>query len=63
MNLAWQPGYVKRHVNQLRYQPIIEIDKDPIKNKIDIIEKQVDKPLNMLPLPDHLPLFTSESEN
>ena len=53
----------KKHVDQLRYQLIIEIEKDPIQNKTDIIKNQLDKPLSMLSLPDHLPLSTSELES
>ena len=53
----------KKHVDQLRYQLIIEIDKDPIQNKTDIIKNQLDKPLSMLPLPDHLPLSKLELES
>ena len=55
--------YVKRHVDQVRYQSIIEIDHFPIQNKTDIIENQLDKPLSMLSLPNILPLPTPELES
>ena len=29
-------SYVKKHVDQLRYQPIFEIDKNPFQNKVAI---------------------------
>ena len=33
-----------------------------MQNKTDINENQLDKPLDMLPLPDHLPFSTAELE-
>ena len=50
-------------VDQLRYQPIIEIDKDSIHNSTDIIKSQLDKPLSILQLPDNLPLLVHKLEN
>ena len=55
-------SYVRKHVDQVRYQTTIETDKVPIQNKTDIIKYQLDKSLSMLPLPDRLTLPTSEVE-
>ena len=55
-------SYVRKHVDQERYQTTIEADKVPIQNKTDIIKYQLDKSLSMLPLPDRLTLPTSEVE-
>ena len=63
VQLKGYDSYVKKQVNQVRYQPIIEIDKVPVQNKTDIIENQLDKSFSKLPLPDHLPLPTSELES
>ena len=54
---------LKKHINQLRHQPIIKIDKVPIQIRADIIKNQLDKPLSMLQLPDHLPLPKTELES
>lgn len=55
-------SYVRKHVDQERYQTTIEADKVPIQNKTDIIKYQLDKSLSMLPLPDRLTFPTSEVE-
>ena len=55
-------SYVRKHVDQERYQTTIEADKVPIQNKTDIIKYQLAKSLSMLPLPDRLTLPTSEVE-
>ena len=55
-------SYVRKHVDQVRYQTTIETDKVPIQNKTDIIKHQLDKSLSMLPSPDRLTLPTSEVE-
>ena len=60
--LMGHDSYVRKHVDQVRYQTTTETDKVPIQNKTDIIKYQLDKSLSMLPLPDHLTLPTSEVE-
>ena len=62
VQLKQDDSYVKKHVNQVRYQPIIEIDKVSIQNETDIIKHQLDKPLSMLPLSGHSALPISESK-
>ena len=54
---------LKRHVDQLRYQPIIEIDKNPNQSKSNIIENQLDKLSSMLSI-EHVKLsFFSQFED
>ena len=38
VQLKGHESYVKKHVGQVRYQPIIETDKVPIQNKTGIIK-------------------------
>ena len=47
VQLKGHDSYVKKHFGKVRYQPIIETDKVPIQNKIDIIEHQLDKSLSV----------------
>ena len=63
VQLKGHDSYVKKQVGQLRYQTIIETDKNSIQNKNDMTENQLDKPLSMFTLPDHLPLLPSELES
>lgn len=54
---------LKRYVDQLRYQPIIEIDKNPNQSKSNIIENQLDKLSSMLSI-EHVKLsFFSQFED
>ena len=49
---------VRKYVYQLRYRPIIEIDKDPMENMADITKEQLGKHLSTLPSPDFYPKST-----
>ena len=63
VQLKGHGSYLKKHVDQVRDQPIIEIDKVSIQLKTDIIKHQLHKSLSTLPLPDHLTLTGSQLEN